>query len=124
MVTTNDPPVRRRCFGYARVSTDDQDLSLQIDALIRFGIDTDDIFTDKISGAWLNSDGGIVSILGQAQVEDGTSVLQLRLIDQNGWRYETSVLPDFAYGTQFYEARDEQRNLLSKVTARTSSWTD
>jgi len=47
----DDLPIRIRCFGYARVSTDDQDLSLQIDALIRFGIDADDIFTDKISGA-------------------------------------------------------------------------
>jgi len=50
-MATNDLPIRIRCFGYARVSTDDQDLSLQIDALIRFGIDADDIFTDKISGA-------------------------------------------------------------------------
>lgn len=43
--------VTNRCFGYARVSTDDQDLSLQIDALLRFGISSDDIFTDKMSGA-------------------------------------------------------------------------
>lgn len=27
--------IRNRCFGYARVSTDDQNLSLQIDTLIR-----------------------------------------------------------------------------------------
>ena len=40
-----------RCFGYARVSTDDQDLSLQIDALMSYGVDQSDIFTDKISGA-------------------------------------------------------------------------
>ena len=40
-----------RCFGYARVSTDDQNLSLQIDALIRFGVRPDDIFSDKMSGA-------------------------------------------------------------------------
>lgn len=38
-------------FGYARVSTDDQNLSLQIDALVRSGVKTSDIFTDKISGA-------------------------------------------------------------------------
>lgn len=42
--------IRNRCFGYARVSTDDQDLSLQIDALLRFGVAPDDIFTDKLSG--------------------------------------------------------------------------
>jgi DNA invertase Pin-like site-specific DNA recombinase len=37
--------------GYARVSTDDQDLSLQIDALTKQGIPTSSIFMDKISGA-------------------------------------------------------------------------
>ncbi len=47
---------RNRCFGYARVSIDDQDLSLQIDALMSYGVDhsdifTDNIFTDNISGA-------------------------------------------------------------------------
>lgn len=46
-----DRSTRNHCFGYARVSTDDQDLSLQIDALVRYGIDVRDIFTDKISGA-------------------------------------------------------------------------
>lgn len=40
-----------RLFGYARVSTDDQDLSLQIDALTKQGIPTKAIFMDKISGA-------------------------------------------------------------------------
>ena len=40
-----------RLFGYARVSTDDQDLSLQIDALTRHGIPKSHIFMDKLSGA-------------------------------------------------------------------------
>lgn len=35
--------------GYARVSTDKQDLNLQIDALKRYGVDK--IYTEKISGA-------------------------------------------------------------------------
>jgi len=42
-------PTRNHSFGYARVSTDDQDLSLQIDALVRYGVNARDI--DKISGA-------------------------------------------------------------------------
>ena len=49
MISTNS--VINRLFGYARVSTDDQNLSLQIDALIRFGVQPDDIFSDKTSGA-------------------------------------------------------------------------
>ena len=40
-----------RLVGYARVSTDDQDLSLQIDALTRHGILKPNIFMDKMSGA-------------------------------------------------------------------------
>jgi DNA invertase Pin-like site-specific DNA recombinase len=45
-------PVPDGCLiGYARVSTDDQNLSLQIDSLTGLGIEREDIFTEKISGA-------------------------------------------------------------------------
>ena len=40
-----------RLVGYARVSTDDQNLTLQTDALTRHGIGKSDIFMDKLSGA-------------------------------------------------------------------------
>ena len=40
-----------RSFGYVRVSTDDQDLTLQIDALTKHGIPSSQIFRDKLSGA-------------------------------------------------------------------------
>lgn len=40
-----------RKIGYARVSTEDQDLNLQIDELISHGCNEKLIFTDKISGA-------------------------------------------------------------------------
>ncbi len=40
-----------RLLGYARVSTDDQDLSLQIDALEKHGIAKSLIFMDKLSEA-------------------------------------------------------------------------
>ncbi len=38
-------------IGYARVSTDDQNLDLQIDALTKDGVDPSRIFSDKMSGA-------------------------------------------------------------------------
>lgn len=38
-------------IGYARVSTSDQDLNLQIDALMNNGCAPEHIFTDKTSGA-------------------------------------------------------------------------
>jgi DNA invertase Pin-like site-specific DNA recombinase len=40
-----------RLVGYARVSTEGQDLALQIDALRNHGVANDLIFTDKASGA-------------------------------------------------------------------------
>jgi DNA invertase Pin-like site-specific DNA recombinase len=44
------PVLSGHLVGYARVSTDDQDLSLQIDSVIGLGIDQENIFTE-ISGA-------------------------------------------------------------------------
>jgi DNA invertase Pin-like site-specific DNA recombinase len=40
-----------RSFGYARVSTDDQNLALQLEALTKHGIAPSRIFKDKLSGA-------------------------------------------------------------------------
>jgi len=45
------PVPNGRSVGYARVSTDDQDLTLQIDSLTSLGINPADIFTEKILGA-------------------------------------------------------------------------
>lgn len=38
-------------LGYARVSTDDQRLNLQIDALTKYGIPADRIYQEQVSGA-------------------------------------------------------------------------
>ena len=51
------PAQNGRLVGYARVSTDDQDLSLQLDVLKNHGIAKDLIFTDKLSGAKDNRPG-------------------------------------------------------------------
>ena len=40
-----------RSSEYARVSTDDQNLTLQLDALTNHGIPASRIFRDKLSGA-------------------------------------------------------------------------
>jgi DNA invertase Pin-like site-specific DNA recombinase len=44
------PPDGTRLIGYARVSTDDQDLSAQTAALTRRGVLPDDMYSDKASG--------------------------------------------------------------------------
>ena len=48
MITSYDGA---RLVGYARVSTQDEDLALQIDALLKYGVAKELIFTDKASGA-------------------------------------------------------------------------
>ena len=42
---------QQRLIGYARVSTGEQELSLQIDALLNHGVKREYIFSDKLSGA-------------------------------------------------------------------------
>ena len=46
MIITND----ERLFGYARVSTTDQELNLQVDALLAHGVEKQRLYCDKISG--------------------------------------------------------------------------
>ena len=65
-----------RLVGYARVSTDDQDLSLQIDSLVGLGVDQKLIFTDKISGA-KSARPGLDQCLDQLQ--NGDTLLVWRL---------------------------------------------
>jgi DNA invertase Pin-like site-specific DNA recombinase len=45
-----DTPMTGRLIGYARVSTEDQLLDLQTDALTRAGVARSDIYVEKVSG--------------------------------------------------------------------------
>ena len=72
----NQEPKCRRTIGYARVSTDSQDLRSQIDALEKSGVDRKLIFTDKISGA-KDSRPGLDACL--KELRDGDVLLVWRL---------------------------------------------
>jgi DNA invertase Pin-like site-specific DNA recombinase len=58
-VETLDPttPRSRHLIGYARVSTLDQDPQLQIDALVKAGVDLRDIFEDTMTGSTMKRPG-------------------------------------------------------------------
>jgi DNA invertase Pin-like site-specific DNA recombinase len=65
-----------RLIGYARVSTQEQDLNLQLDALEKAGCTKDKIFIDKISGAKAERPG-LEKCL--AEIQPGDTILVWRL---------------------------------------------
>ncbi|MDD7804400.1 MAG: recombinase family protein [Endozoicomonas sp. (ex Botrylloides leachii)] len=65
-----------RLFGYARVSTSQQSLDVQVNALLAEGVHQKRIFTDKSSGGNVNRDG--LHML-RLKVEEGDIVLVKKL---------------------------------------------
>ena len=65
-----------RLFGYARVSTSQQSLEIQINALENAGVHTNRIFTDKVSGSNVNREG--LQLL-RVKVEEGDTILVKKL---------------------------------------------
>lgn len=65
-----------RLFGYARVSTSQQSLELQIKALKTAGVRANRIFTDKATGSHTNRDG--LQLL-RLKVEEGDVILVKKL---------------------------------------------
>jgi len=65
-----------KLVGYARVSTDEQDVQLQLDALKKAGCADDNIFVDKASGARSDRPGLDACI---AALEPGDTLLVWRL---------------------------------------------
>ncbi len=65
-----------RLFGYARVSTSEQSLDIQVKALKAAGVRENRIFTDKTSGS--NADRNGLGLL-QVKVEEGDVILVKKL---------------------------------------------
>ena len=65
-----------RLFGYARVSTSQQSIDIQVKALREEGVESHRIFTDKVSGSDLDRPG--LSLL-QLKVEIGDVILVKKL---------------------------------------------
>jgi DNA invertase Pin-like site-specific DNA recombinase len=57
-------------IGYARVSTAGQDLDAQLDDLAAAGVDTERIFSDKLSGATRTARPGLAALLDYARAGD------------------------------------------------------
>ncbi len=65
-----------RLFGYARVSTEQQSLDIQMKALEEAGVNKNRIFTDKASGSHANRNG--LDLL-RLKVEEGDVILVKKL---------------------------------------------
>ena len=65
-----------RVFGYARVSTSQQSLDIQIKALTQAGVETHRLFTDKASGITTNRNGLEILLL---KVEKGDVIFVTKL---------------------------------------------
>lgn len=65
-----------RLFGYARVSTSQQSLDVQVKALKDEGVRANRIFTDKVSGSHINREG--LQLL-RLKVEEGDVILVKKL---------------------------------------------
>ena len=83
-------------IGYARVSTKEQNESRQIDALVDYGVDIDNIFIDKQSGKNFNREQ--YQLLIRTLRED--DILVIKSIDRLGRNYSM--------------IRDEFKRLVSK----------
>jgi DNA invertase Pin-like site-specific DNA recombinase len=65
-----------RLFGYARVSTSQQSLDIQVSTLKEAGVKASRIFTDKVSGSHMNREG--LQLL-RVKVEEGDVILVKKL---------------------------------------------
>ncbi len=82
-----------KLVGYARVSGDDQNLNLQMDALLKAGVEKRHIFCDQMSGA-KSERPGLIECL--KSLESGDSLLVWRL-DRLGrsMQHLVTVVEDF-----------------------------
>jgi DNA invertase Pin-like site-specific DNA recombinase len=112
---------QRHFVGYARVSTDDQSVDMQIEALKRYGVDPTDIYADQgKSGASLDKRDGLMSALKACRpAEHGreASVLVVWKMD----RISRSLV-DLMMLAEAMKERGVQIRSLTEPVDTTSSW--
>lgn len=69
-------------IGYARVSTLDQNLDRQLDALVEYGVDKRNIYTDKITGTKKDRTG-LKQMLNELQPKDVIVITDLTRISRS-----------------------------------------
>ena len=69
-------------MGYARVSTEDQNLALQMEAMVKAGVERERIYTDKASGATTKRPG-FVAVLKALRAGDTLVIWKLDRLGRN-----------------------------------------
>lgn len=80
-MTLDDKPIT--LFGYARVSTEDQRLDMQIDALVKYGVERDRILTDQASGGSIAGRPGFKNAIKAMRPGAGLVVWKLDRLGRN-----------------------------------------
>lgn len=76
-----------KIYGYARMSSTDQDLDRQLDSPTSFGVESDNIFKDKVSGKNFDRDGYIKMISALRKGD----LLVITDIDRLGRNYDMII---------------------------------
>ena len=85
------PPDEPHMIGYARVSMADQDPQMQIDALVKAGVDPRDIYWEKASGSTTDKRREFGAMMKDVQEHDIVVVWKLDRLGRNARQlYETA----------------------------------
>ena len=92
MALETDPAAIGTQLGYARVSTGHQSLDQQVDALTAAGVDSDRVYSDKLSGASTREQRpGLAALLDYARPGDAIVVVGIDRLGRNAAEVMTTI---------------------------------
>src|SRR5882757_998028 len=92
MVIDTAPALTGTQLGYARVSTAHQSLDQQMDALTAVGVDTNRVYTDKLSGTSTRQERpGLAALLDYARQGDAIVVVGIDRLGRNAAEVMTTI---------------------------------
>lgn len=91
-MTATAAPVTGVQLGYARVSTGDQSLDQQLDALTAAGVESNRVYTDKLSGTSTRERRpGLAALLDYARAGDAIVVVGIDRLGRNAAEVMTTI---------------------------------
>jgi DNA invertase Pin-like site-specific DNA recombinase len=92
MTTTTAPDAIRTQLGYARVSTGHQSLDQQVDALTAAGVESNRVYSDKLSGTSTREQrAGLAALLDYAREGDAIVVVGIDRLGRNAAEVMTTI---------------------------------